>query len=614
MFMLRTRNPAGIVPWQMYCAMDDLADNYAYGSLRATTRQTFQMHGILKEDIKTVVSTIIRNMGSTMAACGDVNRNVCAPPAPYKNDPAYAYAEEYSIHLANLFAPQTRAYYDVWLDGEKWLTVEKGKTVHQSAAGAIDGKYVDKAQPLDRTSPAAESELTIRERAKNPAGANYEGHEEPIYGKQYLPRKFKIGITVPGDNSVDLFTNDLGLIVMCDAQGELQGFNVVVGGGMGRAHRNANTFPRVAEPIGYVPKDKIFQACKAIVATQRDFGDRSDRKHARMKYLVHDWGISKFRRVVEGYFGDTFEPFRALPEWKFTTYLGWHEQGDGNWFCGVPIPAGRIAGEPKRALRQIVEQHKLTTRLTANQDIILCDVTPAMKAEVDSLLVASGLRMSEQMNPLESLSIACPALPTCGLAITEAERAMPSIQERVRKVLVKLGMGDESFIMRITGCPNGCARPYMAELALVGDGPTSYQLWLGGAPGLTRVAAVFMDKMPIAKLEETLEPVFAMYKAQRGATESFGDFCSRAGFAALSQFSATYVPVPDASELAEPATVLGPKPRVSLDPVLYARLKALKDKDGRPITDLASEAVARYLVELEQGNEDANKGKVGKAA
>eukprot|EP00882_Tetradesmus_deserticola_P000943 GHRQ01001023.1.p1 GENE.GHRQ01001023.1~~GHRQ01001023.1.p1 ORF type:complete len:405 (+),score=207.17 GHRQ01001023.1:218-1432(+) len=306
-FMMRTRQPSGMVTNQLYLVMDELADKYGNGTLRLTTRQAYQLHGVLKHDLKTVFSTVIKNMGSTLGACGDVNRNVMGPAAPFVNKPEYALAQKCANDIADLLAPQSGAYYDVWLDGEKFVSVYK------------------------------EDPKVTADRAFNGYGTNYTNSPEPIYGTQFLPRKFKVAVTVPGDNSVDIFTNDIGVVVMTDASGQLQGYNLLVGGGMGRTHRNNETFPRLADPLGYVGKDDIFHAIKAIVATQRDYGRRDDRKQARLKYLVDEWGIDKFRSVVEQYMGKRFEEFQPLPAWQFEDYLGWHEQGDGKLFYGVYV-------------------------------------------------------------------------------------------------------------------------------------------------------------------------------------------------------------------------------------------------------------------------------------
>ncbi|KAG2431977.1 hypothetical protein HYH02_013193 [Chlamydomonas schloesseri] len=504
-FMMRTRQPAGVVPNRLYLVMDDLADQYGNGTLRLTTRQAYQLHGVLKKDLKTVFSSVIKNMGSTLAACGDVNRNVMGPAAPYTNRPDYAAAQKAANDIADLLTPQSGAYYDVWLDGEKFMSAYK------------------------------EDPKVTADRAFNGFGTNFENSPEPIYGAQFLPRKFKIATTVPGDNSVDLFTQDVGVVVIMDETGkEVKGYNLTVGGGMGRTHRDDETFPRLADPLGYVDKDDLFHAIKAVVAVQRDYGRRDNRKQARLKYLVHEWGIDRFRSVTEQYFGKKFQEFKPLPAWEYKDYLGWGEQGDGKLFYGIYVQNGRIKGEAKKALRAVIEKFNLPVILTPHQNIILRDVEPATKEEVVAMLRAGGVQDLVDWDSVDRLSMACPAMPLCGLAVTEAERGLPDINKRLRAMLTKVGLpADQELHVRMTGCPNGCARPYMAELGFVGDGPNSYQLYFGGNTNQTRLAQLYADRVKVKDLETTLEPIFAAWKANRRPKESFGDWVSRIGFDAV---------------------------------------------------------------------------------
>ncbi|KAK1315518.1 hypothetical protein QJS10_CPA06g01812 [Acorus calamus] len=511
-FMLRTKNPCGKVPNQLYLAMDSLADEFGIGTLRLTTRQTFQLHGILKKNLKTVMSTIIRSMGSTLGACGDLNRNVLAPAAPFiRKD--YLFAQETADNIAALLTPQSGAYYDLWVDGEKIMSAEPPEVV--------------------------------KARNDNTHGTNFPDSPEPIYGTQFLPRKFKVAVTIPTDNSVDILTNDIGVVVVSDADGEPQGFNIYVSGeqsllvAVWEEHigdRIETTFPRLGEPLGYVPKEDILYAIKAIVVTQRENGRRDDRKYSRMKYLINEWGIEKFRSVVEQYYGKKFEPFRDLPEWEFKSYLGWHEQGDGALFCGLHVDSGRIGGKMKKTLREIIEKYNLNVRLTPNQNIILCDIRRAWRRPITTALAQAGLLHPRYVDPLNVTAMACPALPLCPLAITEAERGIPDILKRVRAVFDKVGLKyNESLVVRVTGCPNGCARPYMAELGLVGDGPNSYQIWLGGTPNQTSLAKCFMEKVKVQELEKVFEPLFYYWKHKREARESFGNFTNRTGFEKLKE-------------------------------------------------------------------------------
>ncbi|KAL6205051.1 PREDICTED: sulfite reductase [ferredoxin], chloroplastic [Fragaria vesca subsp. vesca] len=503
-FMLRTKNPCGKVSNQLYLTMDDLADQFGIGTLRLTTRQTFQLHGVLKKDLKTVMGSIIRSMGSTLGACGDLNRNVLAPAAPLVRKD-YLFAQQTAENIAALLTPQSGFYYDVWVDGEQFLT----------------------AEPPEVT----------KARNDNSNGKTFTDSPEPIYGTQFLPRKFKIAVTVPTDNSVDILTNDIGVVVVTDDNGEPQGFNIYVGGGMGRTHRMETTFARLAEPLGYVPKEDILKAIKSIVEVQRNHGRRDDRRYSRMKYLISEWGIEKFRRELEdNYYQKKFEPFRKLPEWEFKSYLGWHEQGDGSLFCGLHVDNGRIGGKMKTALREVISKYNLSIRLTPNQNIILCDIRNAWKRPITTTLAQAGLLHPRYVDPLNQTAMACPAFPLCPLAITEAERGIPDILKRVRAVFEKVGLKyNESVVIRVTGCPNGCARPYMAELGLVGDGPNSYQIWLGGTPNQTSIAKSFMNKVKVQDLEKVFEPLFYNWKRKRQAKESFGDFTIRMGFEKLQE-------------------------------------------------------------------------------
>ena len=577
-FMLRTRSPGGFIPPELYLTLDRLADEYGNHTLRATTRQGFQLHGILKKNLKATIAAIIRSMGSTLGACGDLNRNVMAPPAPYRNRPEYAYAWDYADRVADLLTPQTGAYYEIWLDGEKAISAEEHSDV-------------------------------IAARQRNGNGTIFHTGEEPIYGTQYMPRKFKCCVTVPGDNSVDLFSQDLCLVVMTNPQGELEGFNIYAGGGLGRTHNQTETFPRVADPIGYVDKQDVYDLVKAIVATQRDYGDRSNRRHARMKYLLEDWGVERFRAQVETYLGKAIQPFKPLPEWQYLDFLGWHEQGDGKWFVGLSIENGRIKDEGplqlRTALREIIQRYQLPMRVTPSQNVLLYDIEPSQKAVIQDILTRCAIQPETEIDPLVRNSMACPALPTCGLAITESERILPDVLQRIRALLTKVGLPDEQMIIRMTGCPNGCARPYLAELAFVGSHTESYQIWLGAAPNQTRLAQTYLHRMPISDLEATLEPIFVYFKQDRQAGESFGDFCHRVGLEAIHQFADAYPSInapspeggtPIASET--PVKVGESRHRVGMSKELYTRTKTLADKQGRPVSHLVSEAVEAYLKQI----------------
>lgn len=563
--MLRTRTPGGYVPPQLYLTLDRLSEEYGNQTLRATTRQAFQIHGILKQNLKTVMATIINNMGSTLGACGDINRNVLAPPAPFKNRLDYQYARDYANRIADLLAPQTGAYYEIWVDGEKVVTGEEHPDV-------------------------------VSARKRNTHGTNLQDPVEPIYGTNYMPRKFKICVTVPGDNSIDVYTHDLSLVVITNDQEELQGFNILAGGGLGRTHNKEETFPRASDPIGYVQKEDVYDLIKAIVATQRDYGDRNKRPHARMKYLLNDWGVDKFRSKVEDYFGKTLDPFQPLPPWKYEDYLGWYEQGDGHYFYGVSITNGRVLDQEgfklKSALREIVQKFQLPMYLTANQNLILAEIKPQDKTTVERILQDHGVVTDvNSIDPLIRYSMACPAMPTCGLAITESERALPDILTRLRNVLIKVGLPDEKIVIRMTGCPNGCARPYIAEVGFVGSFPETYQVWLGGTPHQTRLAQPYTDKMPVEELETFFEPLFIFFRDYRNKEESFGEFCHRVSFDALREFSQDYNP----ETYVSPAHNHKIRYRIGVYDPLYFRLKRIAREQGKSLTQLVTEAVNSYL-------------------
>lgn len=561
--MLRTRTPGGVVLPQLYLTLDSLSDRYGNHTLRVTDRQGFQLHGVPKVSLQTVIQEIVTHMGSTLGACGDVNRNVMAPPPTYKNNPAYGYARQYARNIADLLAPQAGTYYEIWLNGEKAVTAE-----------------------------APEVTIARREIGRGRVSTNIPDCPEPIYGVHYMPRKFKVAVTVPGDNSVDLFTNDLGLVVILDDQNQLQGFNVYVGGGLGRTHRDDQTIVRLADGIGFVPHDRIYEVVKAVVAVQRDYGDRLNRKHARLKYLIHDWGLEKFKAVLQDYYPDPLDPLVELPPFTYQDYLGWHEQGDGRKFLGISIENGRIADREgwqlKTALREIVEQFQLTLHLTPQQNILLCDVSPEIEPEINRILASRGVKQVEEIDRLVRQSMACPALPTCGLAVTESERCLPGVLERIRNLLERLNLGQESFVVRMTGCPNGCARPYMAELGFVGSGIGEYQLWLGGTLNSTRLAEPFIDRMSLDRLEATLEPLFVFFKENRQDGELFGDFCARKGIGALQEFARNYVP----------SKVKDMRHRVTLSPAVYQRVKDVASQSNRPMKELVEAAIEKYLAEL----------------
>ncbi|MFM7086338.1 MAG: sulfite reductase, ferredoxin dependent [Cyanobium sp.] len=497
--MLRLRSPGGRIPASLYLALDDLSGRLGNGTLRATTRQAFQMHGIAKADLREVIGTIVRSMGSTLSACGDINRNVMAPAAPFQGD-GYPAARALADEIADLLTPEAAegSYLDLWVDGDLSYRIRPSRATRK-----------------------------VKERQRQ--GALFSGDAaEPLYGSTYLPRKFKIAVTVPGDNSVDLLTQDIGLVLFCDRSGRPLGCNVYVGGGMGRTHNKEETFARTADGLGWVAIEHVLDLVQAIAALQRDHGDRQQRRHARMKYLIHDRGVAWFRQELQRYFPHPIRGLRHEPRARLSDYLGWHRQGDGLWFVGLPLLCGRLDGELKVGLRQLVETYQLEVRLTPNQDLLLCNIATNQRAGLRQALTTLGFEAPEAPPQLARHAIACPALPTCGLAITESERILPAVLDRLEALRQRLGIS-KSLLIRMTGCPNGCARPYMAEIGLVGSGVESYQLWLGGTPGLTRLARPFLERMPLADLETTLEPLLRAWQEESGPRTSLGDWIAKVG-------------------------------------------------------------------------------------
>ena len=493
--MVRTRIPGGRVSSAQFLAELDICDKLANGTVRITSRQGFQLHGVLKSDLRETIQAISASKLTTLAACGDVNRNVMACPAPFKTR-VYEQMQALSQELAEHFRPRTTAYYDIWLKDE-------------------NGEEIDVTE--------------------------FKPVEEPIYGARYLPRKFKMGIALPEDNCVDLYTQDLGLMAIVE-NGSIVGYNVLAGGGMGRTPSAEKTFPAIAQRITYATADQVVAVCEAIVKVQRDFGNREDRKRARLKYLIFDWGVPKFKAMVEQYYG------RGLPEphpadvTGVDDHIGWHEQGDGKLFLGINIENGRIKDEGnlriKTGLRAILTRFGMNTRLTALQSVILCDIDPKDKAEINRMMGEHGMKGVDELSLIRRYSIACPAFPTCGLSITESERALPGIIDDLDVAIARLGMQSDKIAVHMTGCPNGCARPYTPDVGLVGKAVGKYTMFLGGNPEGTRLGFIYKDMVPTEDIVPTLEPLLAAYKSDRKGSESFGDFCTRKGHDALEAYAA----------------------------------------------------------------------------
>jgi len=495
-FMVRMKCPGGRLSAAQYIALDALAEKYANGTLRITTRETFQFHCIKKTGMKPLIADINHLLLSTLGGCGDVVRNIMTCPAPIK-DTIHAKLEEDCFALAKHCAPKTSSYYEVWLDGE---------VVHD---------YPFNPEPA-------------------PAG----GSAEPLYGDTYMPRKFKIGIITPDDNCIDVLSHDLAILSLFDGQTHT-GYNFALGGGMGMKHGNAKTYPRLATPIMYVPPHMLLAATDAVIKLQRDHGDRGDRQHARLKYVVQEKGTQWVKQTLEVYLGKKMEDPRPQLPYSVVEHTGWHEQGDGKWFLGLPISSGRIIdrGDEKirTGLREVIMDYGMELRLTADQNILLCDIEPSEKPVIEQKLRAHGIRLREDVSPAWLNTLACVALPTCGKALAEAERVKLPLIADIEKVMQRQGVLNDNIAIRIAGCPNGCSRPYGGDIGIVGRTPEHYSLYIGGDFEGTRLNEKVFDKVPFDALPAALEPMFALWKDKRQHEEGFGNFCKRYGVAEVKQ-------------------------------------------------------------------------------
>ena len=492
--MLRLRSPGGEIPGKLFLSLDELSDKLGNGTLRVTTRQAFQMHGIRKDNLKEVIKSIVNSMGSTLAACGDINRNVMAPAAPFETS-EYINARTLAVKVADLLTPVAGqgTFLELWADGDLEYTIKPDKEIEENR------KLQFKENVFSGTK------------------------QEPLYGSTYLPRKFKCAVTVPGDNSVDLLTNDIGIVAFTSKEGDFEGCNFYIGGGMGRTHNNEETFARIADPLGYVEKEDTYELIQSIVAIQRDYGDRKSRKNSRMKYLLHRKGIKWFKKILlDKYFRKEIKPLRKESENKLIDYLGWHKQNEDYFFVGLPLLSGRLSGKKKSLIRDLVKENALNLRLTPNQDILLCNIPNKNKSKIKKALKKIGYDNLNDINEIQRHALACPALPLCGLAMTEAERILPEVLTRIENLLTDMNI-EKTILFRMTGCPNGCTRPYMAELALVGSGQNKYQLWLGGSKNLQRLAKPYLQRMELDDLEKTIQPLLKFWK-KSSAEKDFGDF------------------------------------------------------------------------------------------
>ena len=484
--MLRAKLPGGRITAQQYLALDELADKFSNGTLRVTSRQGIQFHSVQKGDIYDLVHEINEAMLTTLGGCGDVVRNVMAVPSPLKV-PAYQEIEATAQVISDETLPKTTGYHEIFVEGKKYEPI------------------------LDETKDDV----------------------DPLYGTQWMPRKFKIAIAVPEDNTVDALTNDVGLIADYDDNG-VKGYNIYIGGGFGMKHNNDKTYPRIATPLGYVSADEVVDACKAVIKFQRDHGDRGDRQHARLKYVVQEQGEDFAKEKIEEYFGKSFEPLKDLGKLEVKDHLGWHEQGDGNWYIGVPVTSGRIRDthhehRVRTAFREIAKIYDKPMILMPTEDVIICDVAEDEKDGVEKILRAQNVELAEDHLPVELWAMSCVALPTCGKALTEGERARVPIISTVTDALKKYGLEQERLAVRITGCPNGCSRPYVGDIGIVGRAPNIYAMFIGGDFEGTRLNYKVADMVKVDQIGDFLDPFFKAFKEEANDNEGFGDFCHRIG-------------------------------------------------------------------------------------
>ncbi|MFD3257377.1 assimilatory sulfite reductase (NADPH) hemoprotein subunit [Paenibacillus lentus] len=484
-FMLRVRAAGGVVTPEQWLMMDSVSQKYANGTIRLTTRQSFQLHGVIKWNLKNTIQEVNEALLSTLAACGDVNRNVMCNPNPYQSEihsEVYNWAGKVSDHLD----PRTNAYHEIWLDGEK----------------VIDSN---------------DSQV----------------EQEPIYGRVYLPRKFKIGFAVPPSNDVDVFSQDLGFIAIIE-DGKLKGFNVTVGGGMGMTHGDTKTYPQVSKVIGFCLPEQMIDVAEKTVTIQRDYGDRSVRKHARFKYTIDDRGVDWFVQELTDRLGWSLQEARPFHFEHNGDRYGWVKGSNNKWHFTLFIQNGRVKDEEDyklmTGLREIAKVHTGDFRLTPNQNLIIANVSSQKKKKIEGLIKEYGLTDGLHYSALRRNSMACVAFPTCGLAMAESERYLPSLLDKIEPMLVEAGLQDDDIVIRMTGCPNGCARPMLAEIAFIGKAPGKYNMYLGGGFSGNRLNKLFKENIGETEILESLQPIITQYAKDRQEGEHFGDYVIRAGY------------------------------------------------------------------------------------
>jgi sulfite reductase (ferredoxin) len=489
-FMVRVRIPGGRLTADQYLDLDGIADRYANGSLRITTRQSIQFHGVVKAGLKAAIAEVNAALLTTLAACGDVVRTVTTVPAPIR-DAVHRRLEADARRLSSYLLPRTRGYHEIWVDGTPW------------------------------------------QEDQNPTE-----EPDPLYGERYLPRKFKVGLAIPQDNTIDVLTNDLAIVALFE-EDRLAGYNFLLGGGHGMTHNNPKTYPRLATPVAFIEPEDLLEAAAAVVRLHRDHGDRGNRRHARLKYVIAENGEDWARERLAEYLGKALVPCRPMPPFMVPDHLGWHEQGDGRLYLGIPVSSGRVVDDGRShlrtALREIVGRFRCDPILMPSQDIILSEIRPQDRDAIEGFLREHGVRLVEDIAPVERWALACPGLPSCGLALTEAERVREDIVAAIEARLRRYGLERERLSIRITGCPNGCARPYTGDIGIVGRIPGFYSLYVGGDFAGTRLNSPIVDKVAQSHIAEVLDPLFALYATARFEGEGFGDFCHRVRLPALQQ-------------------------------------------------------------------------------
>jgi sulfite reductase (NADPH) hemoprotein beta-component len=473
-FMVRVRLPGGVCTTEQWLKVDELARQHGGDTLRLTTRQTFQFHWVLKDSLRPLIQGLHEVLLDTIAACGDDSRGVMCSVNP-ELSALHAEVAALAKVSSDRAIPRMRAYHEIWYGEQRIASSEP---------------------------------------------------EEPFYGKQYMPRKFKIGFALPPVNDIDVYAQDLGYIGIVE-DGELVGFNVAIGGGMGRTDRVPTTYPRLASVIGFVAKDKVLAVNEAVMAVQRDYGNRLDRARARFKYTIDDKGLDWITGEIERRLGFAFEPARPYQFESNGDALGWSQGEDGRHHYTIFIENGRLGGVALDGIREIARQHKGHLRLTPNQNLVIADIAPRARAGIEKLLGEHGLLAGQGASALRRNSMACVAFPTCGLAMAESERYLPSLIDKLEPLLARHGLADEPITLRMTGCPNGCARPYIAEIALTGRAPGKYNLYIGGGFHGERLNEMIRENIGEAEILATLDGLFGRYAAERLAGEHFGDFCVR---------------------------------------------------------------------------------------